>query len=787
MQIKSSIIENLSLKKMKRIKWNRVSVVFLLTIFAFDQYALAQTKNNLSLTGTATASSYQEGFDPSKAIDGKTIPGSSWKNEADGNPAWLMLKLPGATEIVEISILTPDTSSAIANFKIQTILNGSWRDVKEVSNNQNQSLSLTFEKPILTDRLRMWIENSTQVEIAEFEVYGQKYFDSTATEVKKILVNQSGYNLGKPKRFSAPEILEKTPFQVLRKSDRKVVFTGTIENGLGDFSEFNPESQEEFLITANEQESFPFRIGPYWLERVTYRNMVDFMIGARHYVGTTNLIRPISFEWRDGDFFNWALQGMVAMYLSNPEAFERMEKTVSYVPNSAFSSEYKGLWGALEPYREDAPDIVKLIHWDADVKFSQGLEHEMQKAELAHFLYAWPYLNKWLPQQNFDRVYAYAREKWGKTTVNPKSTSQYDLSPEHDLLALKTQMGTTKGEMPPGYSVIPNLMMYEVAKRKGERDAEKYFEAAYRQMEWMIQNLNWKEPIVTKGQRMSEHMTMRAFAYFETQYPDRAPNGLRDKVEDWAKVAIWRSDNYWDFRKYSDDEDWVPPSWNETGNVLGFPAALFSAMSILVDPELIQRLEVLAWSHFDNAFGRNPVGRHFSYKSPVEIEGVDLGWYNANKGGIGLLEEVKFVFDGSPKSFHYPNNPEVGNLGWTEGWVQFNTAYNMSMAYMANYYTKIDLTSDGKNKLKIRLEAPLNFDPSRVEGASVLLQNQQGQSMLVRLIEKSPYSNVMVGELEFTNDSLRSGDKMTPIQKGESVRVSYGLGYFEKEATLKLN
>jgi hypothetical protein len=520
-----------------------------LVITCSIQLTIGQQKNNLSLTGTATASSFSQGFEPAKAIDGKTSSESSWKNKVDGGETWIMLKLPGATEIVELSIKTPIESPVISDFKIQTILNGSWRNVKEISNNKDQTVSFSFDKPILTDRIRLWIENRGEVAVSEFEVYGQQYVDSTATEVKKILVNQSGYNLHRPKRFSAPEMKEKTPFVLAQQSDEKIVFTGSIENSMGDFSEFNPESEEEYIIIANNHKSYPFRIGPNWLERVTYRNMIDFMIGARHYVGTTDLIRPLSFEWRDGDFFNWALQGMVALYLSNPEAFERMDKTVSYAPNSAFSSQYKGLWGALEPFSEDAPDIIKLIHWDADVKISQGLEHEMQKAELAHFLYAWPYLEKWLPQQNFDRAYEYTKDIWEKTTVNPRSTSQYDLSPEHNLLALKTQMGTTKGEMPPGYSVIPNLMMYEVTKKRGEKDAEKYFEAAYRQMEWMIQNLDWKDPIVTKGQRVSEHMTMRSFAYFQNKFPDRAPNGLNEKVTEWAKVVVARSDNYWDFQK----------------------------------------------------------------------------------------------------------------------------------------------------------------------------------------------------------------------------------------------
>jgi len=227
----------------------------------------------------------------------------------------------------------------------------------------------------------------------------------------------------------------------------------------------------------------------------------------------------------------------------------------------------------------------------------------------------------------------------------------------------------------------------------------------------------------------------------------------------------------------------VPPSWNETGNVLGFPASLFAAMSILDDTELIQRLEVLSWSHFDNAFGRNPVGRHFSYKGPQEIEGVDLGWYDAHKGGIGLLEEVKFVFDGSPKSFHFPNNPEVGNLGWTEGWVQFNTAFNMSMAYLANHYTKIDLTKEEKNTLTIRLEAPINFDPNLSESISVVLQNEEGQEILVKLKEESPYSNVLTGQVSYSKNKIMSGNESINWKKGTAVSVYYGLGYFKKEAT----
>jgi hypothetical protein len=516
--------------------------------------------------------------------------------------------------------------------------------------------------------------------------------------------------------------------------------------------------------------------------------MVDFMIGARHYVGTTDKIRNLSWAWRDGDFFNWSMRTLVAQYLSNPAAFERMEKTIVYQKNEDFPKEYTGKWGKLKPYHPDAPDILKLMHWDADVKISQGLEHEHQKAELAHFLYAFPYLKKWLPQQNFDVVFQYLKEKWTKSTVAPYSTTQYDKSPNHDLTAIKTQLGTLKGELAPGHSVIPNLMMYEVAIWLGEHDAENYFDAAFQQMEWMIAHLDWTNPLTTKGQRMSEHFTLRAFAFFYTQYKDRAPKGLYDKVAAWAKIMIDRSQNMWDFRKFEANGDWIPYGWNETGNVLGFPCAAFAAILVLEEEALKQELNRLAWAHFDNAFGRNPTGRHFSYDAPKEIEGVDTGWYSYHHGGVGLLEEVPFVFDGSPKSFHYPNNYEVGNLGWTEGWVPFNTAFNVSMAYLARTTTNISIKQIDNNHLEIRLKAPLNFDEKIKDKVSIFLEKNNGETHEIILEEEGAYSPYLSAKIKLKKNFWQrlSFKKGLKVAQGDSLSVSYGLGYFKDEASVLL-
>lgn len=748
----------------------RAYLLFFLSIFAYCAFS----QNNLARKGRISSSTEQAPQPAKFAIDGDLT--TYWSAEDVEAEKWVLLVLPEIVKIKAIKInMTDLQQQPITSFAVQTYINGRWENREEQSNNKDTEISIEWAVPVLNDRLRLIVTSNQSVQLKEIEVYGDKYIAEDATRVKPILINQSGYNLGKPKRFTAPHTSDGAAFIVHNTRTREVVYEGIVEGHIGDFSAFNPLGSDEFSITIDTASSYPFRVGPYWLERVSYQNMIDFMIGARHYVGTTDQIRNHSWEWRDGDFFHWSLQGLVAQYLSNPEAYLRLEKKVKYIKNEAFPSDYKGKWGSLEPYDESAPDIVKLMHWDVDVKISQGLEHEHQKAELAHFLYAYPFLKAWLPKQNFDVVYQYLKSKWTKAEVVKASTSRYDQSPEHNLLALKTKLGTFKGELPPGHSIIPNLMMYEVAKRQGEVDADKYFNAAFAQMEWMITHLDWKDPMTTKGQRMSEHLTMRAFAYFYHQYPERRPPGLYEKIEEWARIAVSRSHNIWDFRKFTDEGDWVPAGWNETGNILGFPAAALAAKSVIKDNQLKKDLDRLVWSHFDNAFGRNPTGRHFSYDGPKEIEGVDLGWYSAHHGGIGLLEPVRFVFDGSPKTNHYPNNPEIGNYGWTEGWVQFNTAFNTSMAYLAHDETEIELIQRDPQTLTVRLKAPLNFDEQKVDKVQIILTHSNGDTLEVTLTEEGKFSKYLSGTVPL---------KEWKRKKGDSIRTSYGLGYFERTAAI---
>lgn len=606
-------------------------------------------------------------------------------------------------------------------------------------------------------------------------------------ETPRIYLNLSGFNLEAPKRFTAPSLKDGTSFYVRRKEGGDILYKDKINDQIGDFSTFNPKSYypQEYVIEADGLVSEPFSIGPWWLQKVTYQPALDFMIQSRHYVGNVTEVRRKSYGWRDDTHFAFELNTLVEQYLSNPAAYLRMPRKITYK-----EPDKREAWGTLLPYDEEAPDIVKLIHWGADVIITRELKHEMFKEQLAYFLYAWPWIKQWLPDQNYQVVQNYVFKHW--TNPNRDENNQYwhEETPKdsHNLLAVNTVLGSTKGGNPPGHTIQPNLLMYEVAKREGKPDPEKFLDAAVRQTAWIIENLDWHNPQTTKGQRTSEHVTLTALVHMLKEYPEAAPEGLLQKINEWAVIVISRSDNMWDFRKLSENQ-WVPTGtaatmWNETGNLAGFPAIAYAAASVIDDQDIRDRLEELAQSHFDNLFGRNPTGRHASYNAPNELKGVEHGWFSEHLGGIGLLENVMFVLDGSPKEEHYPYNPELGDIGWTEGWVNFNTAYNRSLAWHAWYHTKIELIQRG-DKVVVELRTPLNFNYNASEAVEIKIATEAGDTERIQLKEMYALASEMQGGIY-----VRIGNETTPnngfleMEPGAIIKVSYGFGYLRRNAEI---
>ena len=733
----------------------------------------------------ATASSVYNGFTAAQAIDGTISADSRWTSAQDKDPAWLEVDLGGTHALAGIHLYTGiSPTTAVTGFKLHFRRDGQWVDIPSavVTNNHAAALSLAFDDTVAvtTDRLRLWITATPDgyARIKEFVVWPASVrqlpplataVETLAEKVPLIYLNQSGFNLGKPKRFTAPTLPDGTPFDVRPASGGgKALFAGKIMGHIGDFSAFNPaDDAREFVVVAGPHTSVPFRVGQWWLERVTYQNAVNFMIDSRHYVGNSRPVCRGSFGWRDDHSFGWELHTLVPQFLANPSAYTRMPSQITYEAPAD-----PKLWGALEPYRADIPDLVKLIHWGADVIVTQRLGHEHLKAQLAYFLYAWPWLKAYLPEQNYTVVRDYAFAAW--TTPQADRLYPYDESPEHNLLALKTQLGSTKGCYPPGFSIEPNLLLYHVALREFRKDAEHYFQAAHRQAEWLVANLDWNDPQTTKGQRMSEWITVNGLAHFLREYPNRAPSGLAAKLAAWAQVAVRRSANLWDFRKLDDADRWAPTGdkptmWNEPGNVVGLPVALLAARPFVRDATIRDRLEELVYAHLDNSFGRNPTGRHFSYDAPREIEGVEQGWYSFYKGGIGQLEKARFVIDGSPKQQHYPYHPELGDIGWTEGWVQFNTAFNHTLTMLAFSESSLAARVVG-DELVVQLTAPLNFDYDRVETAELVVTLITGATVKLTVTEDSPNARTFSGRMQRPKEAI--------------TEVSYGFGYLAHRAKL---
>jgi F5/8 type C domain len=740
---------------------------------------------NLARGATVTVSSTMPGSAAAAVVDGSATAASSWISLAEQDPGpWLELVLPREAVLGGVHLYSGDGKAApVSEINVQFRRGNQWIEIPSatVKGNLRPALALQFDATVAvkTKALRFTFTPGQVARIREIAVWAEQpdgipklgtgvTGDPMTTElaaeskdIPKLYLNQSGFNLGKPKAFTAPTLADGTPFTVTSKDGEVALFKGTISGNKGVFTAFDPQGPGEFVVRAGGLSSVPFGVGRWWLERVTYQHAVDFMIDSRHRVGNVRSPCKGSFGWRDDHAFAWELNTLVPQYLANPSAYDHMPRQIVY-------EKVAGMNGALEPYRADAPDIVKLIHWGADVIVTQHLDHEFFKEQAAFFVYAWPWLRAWLPAQNYAEVRAFLKTNWRTSTTH--GTYPYDRSSDHNLLALHPEIGDAKGSLPPGHTVLPNLLMHAVALREHDTDAQEYLTAACAQAGWIVDHLDWHDPNTTKGQRMSEHVTMTGLAYLWRFHREQAPKGLGAKIREWAQVMIERSDNLWDFRRLSATA-WTPKGdkpqqWNEPGNVVGFPACALAAIQVIDDPGIDRRLEELAYAHFDNMFGRNPCGRHFDFKAAQEIEGVEFGWYSRLQGGIGQLKDVRFVLDGSPKNDHYPYAPEKGNIGWTEGWVNFNTAFNLSLAYLAQHETEIKLVREGGD-LRIHLRAPVNFKPAEVEHATVVVAESGKPERSLELTENAPDGDGFIGQI--------------PVMGPVTVR--YGYGYCAVSAT----
>lgn len=515
-------------------------------------------------------------------------------------------------------------------------------------------------------------------------VIGCKEQENTnITKDKKWFINQCGYDIDKSKRATFTNGKRGKIFYVKKSSDNTIVYNGVIYNQIADFTTLNEEG--EFYLECDSITSNSFKVYENRILDVSLPLAVKFMEQSRQDVWDVGASTGIG--WRDSHQFSFELNSLVMMYMSNPSYYEGLPHDVYRVGDTEYT----------ELQTQNEPNIIWLIKFGVTRYYKWATEkniklHAFIKGQLAYFLYLYPHITDYITEEFYRTIRDFTISKWSDTSCNK---SWYDEVASQNLFDTESKIGTVKGACPPGYSIIPNLMMYEVLKRDGLVGYQNYFDSAFNTCQWIINSVDLDDPATTKGQRMNEYITVTSLTYFYEMYPDTCPSGLLNKIKRLGDVYINRSYNLWDYRQYRKKGDitgatnttWVNDYTgtgglaNQPGNIVGFMACCLSIARVIDDKKKIKRLKQIAISAIDHCYGRNPHGRHFCYKATEEFDGATLGWFERLAGGYGHLDDVVGVLDGSPKEKSYPYNYKASS-GYTEGWIAFNTAWNTSLAYL---------------------------------------------------------------------------------------------------------
>jgi hypothetical protein len=538
-----------------------------------------------------------------------------------------------------------------------------------------------------------------------------------ARDTHLIAVNQIGYEAGRPKRFTAPLSADDTAFIVRPAKGGDAVFRAVIRGNIGDFSALDAPAGEYVIEVRGGSlkpgVSDPFLIQPDLWKDLFWQPAVDFLIDSRSVVGT----HPSAYggcPWRDGTYYDAILPALVLFHRADPARVAAMPRQIDWAadkkrvldPAFAFDAKnpcsegvmeaVRNYYTGIEPPAADAPDVVKLIHWGAGFYLvnpstkdpSQDPDprqiHPQTVEQVAYVVWAWPALKQWLPQSFHDQCRDFCEKNWAPSLEVGKwwHPSTYLTV---DQVAGANPMGGLlhpyKGRHAPGHSIVPNLLMHEIAKRDGLADPDRYRTAAVKQAEWIVKNLDWNDPRTTKGHRMSEHRTIPGLVWLLQNYPDHAPAGLKEKITAWAGVAAKRSANLWDIRRYDDGDHWAIPKLNDVGNWLATPGITLAASWVIDDPMLKSRMREIAVSHADAVFGRNPRLAAAPHKPDSGFTGIERGWPMSYKDNVcARLELTRGSISSAPGSEMFPFNPG-GSYRHPEGWVNYGAAWCLSLAY----------------------------------------------------------------------------------------------------------
>lgn len=620
-------------------------------------------------------------------------------------------------------------------------------------------------------------------------------FEANAQQFDKYypLVNQTGYNLNEPKRFVCYGAPDDTPFYLINQRTGKIEYEGKMIFSQGWFSDFNPVTQDEYVIEVKGKgRSVPFWIADHLIEKVSSKLAYDFFVDVR---GSEDPVHSNEAKVYGGgpsrDQGAFGLEGLfeVLFYSSNPALFDNWTQELG---------------------DKKCADLIDLILWHAEFAYHHvefngpiltrhgtlGYEGEPRMVydywntldHLAPVCAAYhTFLKPYLSEEKYQAYRKTCLERWEKYDRH-KTVRYWTYSTKWVDQGFQefNEMGNVFGQ-----SVFSNLFMYLCELNEPDGNPEKFLKYAQESAQDIIDNWDFNNPRHMWWIRNGEHITPQALEFFLLVAPDKAPAGTRKKLQAWARHIQQRCNNCWKYRSHSETE-MAHPVTKELGGAPALGGSLFAAAHLLED----DALRKLGWAQVDFVFGVNPVGAHIGHKSEERLklngywEGVENGWPDSHPNGYGMLGSCRGTLEGTPLDGQFPKSnstttaDDLDNIGnkcyATEGWAISNRGWMATLTFSTLGSQTVDVvTSEGKpvtaaeagDKLRVRLKAALNIDWNKKDKGWVEVKIDDKVVQRLPVEETAPNSGLFEGEY-----------KVPAVASGKQLTFSYGYFGFDKKA-----
>ena len=303
---------------------------------------------------------------------------------------------------------------------------------------------------------------------------------NTSSYINNWFINQCGYDSNKSKRATMISSNNGDVFTLHSTEDDSILYTGIMENHIADFSGYAGEITG--YLKSGVYRSYDFKIKNNRLFDVSAPLAIKFMEMSRQ--DAFDVGGNTGYGWRDSHQFSFELNSLAMMYMSNPDYYNLQPYDVYKVSECEYT----------ELKTQTEPNIIWLMKFGAtryyDWCVNKGVQlHALIKGQLAYFLYLYPHISNYVSESFYTQIRDFTINQWSVSTCN-KSWYEVDGGISHNLFETQSKIGTTKGQLPPAYAIVPNLMMWEVAKRDRLENAQDFFDSAYNNMSWLVNQVD---------------------------------------------------------------------------------------------------------------------------------------------------------------------------------------------------------------------------------------------------------------------------------------------------------